>query len=410
VTIREPGLEIRNGITDLGLARIGSGAPDAPLELLVAFADAEVMQRLAPGTAARHAACLLRFARSVEDPLLEVTTDDLREWMDARSLRWSASTLSQYRASIHAFYNWATNEGLIARDPSGPLVWHKRPIEVGDWPGLCHDYRASMERRGLKANTVALRLQVLRRLYDHVAPRSLLDVASADIEDYLDANKTSPKYRYTQLSHFHNFFAWTLRQGLVDVDPTVEVERPRRFKGVPRPITDADLAAALERADPETGAMLALAAYQGMRCAEIAGLHFEDILGHLDPPVLIVRDGKGSKQRILPLHPEAWAAVTRYRTERRTGPVFTQWRDRPAQAVYVSQHGNKYLHDSGTDATMHQMRHWFASTLYQSTRDIRMVQEMLGHASPDTTAVYAAFSPGAATDAVRALKVKAARP
>lgn len=57
----------------------------------------------------------------------------------------------------------------------------------------------------------------------------------------------------------------------------------------------------------------------------------------------------------------------------------------------------------GIAATAHQLRHWFGSQLYAKTRDLRMVQEMLGHSSPTTTAIYAAFNPGDAVDAVQSL-------
>jgi site-specific recombinase XerD len=288
----------------------GEGRAVTNVELLVRFAEAEVMQRLSPGTSAKHSAKLLGLARDVElTPLLDLSTDDIRAWMAARSPRWSAGTVSDYRASLHRFYSWALHEGLIDRDPVAPLVRLRLPIEVGDYPALARDYRISMERRGLKATTILIRTRVMRRLADHIAPRSLLDVSAGDIDHYLDANRTSPKSRYTQISNLHNFYRWALKQGLVEKDPTLDVERPHRFHGVPQPISHEDLARALDGAPPRLRAMLALAAFEGLRCQEIAGLHREDILDHLDPPVLIVGDGKGSKQRILPLHPEVWQAI-----------------------------------------------------------------------------------------------------
>lgn len=62
-----------------------------------------------------------------------------------------------------------------------------------------------------------------------------------------------------------------------------------------------------------------------------------------------------------------------------------------------------YLHGVGIEATMHQLRHWFATKTYRASKDIRVVQELLGHSSPTVTAVYAAFAPEDAVAAVRAL-------
>ena len=52
------------------------------------------------------------------------------------------------------------------------------------------------------------------------------------------------------------------------------------------------------------------------------------------------------------------------------------------------------------DASIHDLRHWFGTKLYESTKDIRLVQEMMGHESPETTAVYVAFSAGNGAEAV----------
>ena len=65
--------------------------------------------------------------------------------------------------------------------------------------------------------------------------------------------------------------------------------------------------------------------------------------------------------------------------------------------------GNLYLHGVGITATMHQLRHWMATTLYGNTLDLRLVQSMLGHASPQSTAIYTQFNPGNAVAAVTAL-------
>jgi site-specific recombinase XerD len=63
----------------------------------------------------------------------------------------------------------------------------------------------------------------------------------------------------------------------------------------------------------------------------------------------------------------------------------------------------------GVAATAHQLRHWFATQAYRGSRDLRVVQELLGHASPTTTAIYTAFSRTESVRAVSALELPLAR-
>ncbi len=81
----------------------------------------------------------------------------------------------------------------------------------------------------------------------------------------------------------------------------------------------------------------------------------------------------------------------------RRGPVFTMADNRggrtsrPITPARVSAACGIYLADAGTGATLHALRHFFATALYQTSQDLRLVQEALGHSSPNITAIYAAF-------------------
>jgi len=69
----------------------------------------------------------------------------------------------------------------------------------------------------------------------------------------------------------------------------------------------------------------------------------------------------------------------------------------------ISSVANAHLHSLGIDDTLHSCRHWSATSLYRDTKDIRFVQETLGHSSPATTAVYAAYSSEKAPGAMERL-------
>ncbi len=106
--------------------------------------------------------------------------------------------------------------------------------------------------------------------------------------------------------------------------------------------------------------------------------------------------GKGNKERVLPLQPRVLAELQAYGLPRR-GPVFTMYDNlgrrttRPITAARVSAACGAYLAEARTGATLHALRHYFATALYQTSRDLRLVQEALGHSSPNITAIYAAF-------------------
>ena len=89
----------------------------------------------------------------------------------------------------------------------------------------------------------------------------------------------------------------------------------------------------------------------------------------------------------------------------RNGYAFTRHDGAPGpnQPWLVSHLANACLREAGSAARFHDLRHRFATQLYQATRDIRLVQELLGHASPSTTAVYAAYDRAGAAAAVEAL-------
>jgi site-specific recombinase XerD len=77
----------------------------------------------------------------------------------------------------------------------------------------------------------------------------------------------------------------------------------------------------------------------------------------------------------------------------------------PVRPHVVSHQCNRYLHECGSPATLHQLRHRFATQTYRYRRDLRVVQEVMGHLDPATTAGYAAYDEAAAAAAVDAIPV-----
>ena len=240
----------------------------------------------------------------------------------------------------------------------------------------------------------------------HIAPQGLLGVEAEDIQLFLDGRRARDggaignKTRYAWLSHLHGFYEWARREELISVSPTAKIIRPKLRSGLPRPAATDQLKQALEVATPQERCWILLAALMGLRCQEIAGLRREDVLD--GEGLLRVVWAKGGKERSLPLHPEVWEAL-RDMPMPRAGRVFSRPRGGAYSPVQMSQNFNAFLRRAcGASApTAHQLRHWFGTNLYAQSHDIRMTQEMLGHASPATTAIYTAFDRREAAAAIR---------
>jgi integrase/recombinase XerC len=230
-------------------------------------------------------------------------------------------------------------------------------------------------------------------------PRSFTAACEEDVQRFLDERRISARTRYAYLSNLHCFYQCAIRCGLAVSDPTFTILRPKLPRYLPRPIGDGDLQVALATAGTVMRAWIVLGAYGGLRCAEIAKLQRGDVI---EGERLLRIHGKGDKERFVPMHPEVEMAL-RVAGMPRSGPVFRRPRGGPFPPAMVSREISLFLRSVGIDATAHQLRHWFGTKTYQACRDIRVVQELLGHASPTTTAIYTAFSRDDAAAAVMAL-------
>lgn len=262
-------------------------------------------------------------------------------------------------------------------------------------------FRRAQARRGLRKRTISDRDHLLARL-EVVAP--LRKVTTEQIEAWLDrCNLSTPGSRASYITSLHAFYEWCVIHGYRKDDPTVAIDRPKLPRRLPRPIGDDDLDVALAMANPRMKAWLSLACYEGFRCMEIAQLQREDVLDKHEPPLLKVPDGKGGKEGMLPLHPDVLDALNRYGLPK-SGPVFLSARGKAYSPITISGYIGEYLHGLGLHDTAHRLRHWFGTTLYGSTHDLRLTQEMMRHSDPTSTAGYVLFDRPQAQEAVTSLR------
>jgi len=208
----------------------------------------------------------------------------------------------------------------------------------------------------------------------------------------------SPRSIQRQLSAIRTFFGYLIREGAARINPAADVRAPKVAKHLPHTL-DADQMQRLLEFRTDDGlsirdkAMLELLYSSGLRLQELVSLDLTD-LDIADHTVRVT--GKGNKVRILPVGRQALDAIRAWLKER--GAVA----DADEAAVFVGRNGERLgvravqlrvdlwarRSGLGIKAHPHLFRHSFATHLLESSRDLRGVQELLGHANISTTQVY----------------------
>ena len=263
-------------------------------------------------------------------------------------------------------------------------------------------YCAAMRRRNLAPTTMRRRRSTLMRAERWITANYGVDLNAASpemLEAWLDSLKVSSVSRHHYRSDLASYYDWAVKHHHADEDPTRLVERPRLPRSLPRPITTDDLYAADRAAEPRMRAILRLGAYAGLRCAEIANLDRLDL--DLYGEQIVVRQGKGAKDRMVPMHPRVREALNQHGLPR-AGWLFPTRNGHPYAPASLSGMVSQWFTDElGMPWTLHNLRHWFATSVYAASgNDLRAVQDLLGHASVQTTQVYTAWNRESAKAAV----------
>ncbi len=283
----------------------------------------------------------------------------------------SPGTVTEYRRNAGEFLGFLADRGVDWRSPDRATV---------------RAYLSTLADRGLAPSSVGGRLSAVRSMYRHA-----------------------------------------LRHGRIQTDPLVGVRAPRRPSRLPRVLT-VDEAASLVTAPTRVAsrdeslarrdaAMLELLYATGMRISELAGL----TLDRLDLPRRRLRViGKGNKERQLLFGAPAASALSRYLEVARPilaargdagSAVFLNASGRPLTARGARLAVGRWVDAVGapTRTSPHTLRHSFATHLLEGGADLRVVQELLGHANLQTTQVYTHLSDAALRAAYRGAHPRAGR-
>ena len=213
--------------------------------------------------------------------------------------------------------------------------------------------------------------------------------------------RLSSESLYLEIAALRAFYRFAEAEKLLPMNLAENLSLPRRWQRVPKALTSGEIEKVLAPEQPETPrslcdqAVLELAYASGLRLAELRGIRLEQL--HLDAGFVNVI-GKGNKERVVPLGRKAVAALQRYLdagrpklvTPRSPAAVFLTTRGTPFAAVTLWLRIKQRVRRAGLDrnVTPHMLRHSFATHLLEHGADLRVIQELLGHASIATTEVY----------------------
>ena len=287
-------------------------------------------------------------------PPLPIEIEEFLSWMVAEKGR-SANTIAAYRRDLAAYSEWLAANGTTVLD-----VTHQQLV---DFVGM---RRAS----GAATSSIARQLAAVRMLH-----------------------------RYLSI------------EGERRDDPAAELEGVRVPSGIPKPLTEAQVTSLIDSVlvtEPihrRDLALIELLYATGARISEAVGLS----IGEIDMDARLVRlYGKGAKERIVPFGSTAAAALDDwFSPSGRAMVVPTHWRSRDdAEAVFLNTRGGRLTRQAawqvikkygtraglGDELSPHVLRHSCATHLLDHGADLRVVQEMLGHASISTTQIYTKVS------------------
>jgi integrase/recombinase XerD len=274
--------------------------------------------------------------------------------------------------------------------------------------------------RGRSTNTIAAYRRDLDRWSGFIGTRALESIDSVAVTDYLtslrrDGLASSSITR--ALSVVRSFHRYLVAEGLAAIDPTGAVVAPGRTQRLPKALSIEQVTALLESTPTETPiglrdrAILELMYATGARVSEAVGLVVDDVRADevLD---VITLTGKGNKQRVVPVGRFAREALDAYIVRGR--PVLLA-KGRGTPALFLGARGaalsrqNVFLiireaalrAEITSTMSPHTLRHSCATHLLRGGADIRVVQEMLGHASVATTQIYTLVTRDALTEAYR---------
>ena len=282
---------------------------------------------------------------------------------------------------------------------------HRSELSHAFWLEGFEDY-LSLEV-GNSANTVSNYSRDVGRLVEFAqgnqvdAPR---DISPQLMREFIYAMKDmglAPTSIRRQISAVRTYYRYLVGEGHADADPSAQLEIPKGWRTLPDVLTVVEIEQLIAAHHPHNTlgwrdrAFLEVAYATGARVSELVGLSLSDVM--LEDGLVRVQ-GKGDKQRLVPLGRRALAAAALYLNEKRplldrgkgAGRFILNARGAPLTRAGAWEIVKQCARRAGITkrVTPHTLRHSFATHLLEGGADLRAVQEMLGHADLSTTQIY----------------------
>lgn len=253
------------------------------------------------------------------------------------------------------------------------------------WKPLLDGFDVELRAADRRPGTRAMRhYQLTRFAADH---RDLTpgDITREHLITWLGARDWSPETRRAYRAALTTFFRWMHEAGHLPTNPAAKLPKGTVPRALPRPAPDHVLLAGLRNTDERARLAVEIIDAAGLRRAECAALRSVDIIDTFDGAAIRVI-GKGGHEREIPI-PDRIA----WRIRAADGYVFPSPH---GQAQHLTPHylGKLISRALPGDWTAHTLRHRYATRVYRASRDIRVVQELLGHARIETTIRYVGIS------------------
>jgi len=292
-------------------------------------------------------------------------------------------------------------------------------LRLADMQALVEDFIQHLRNeRGQSENTQKVYFSLLRRFVDWAQQQGLGDwkqVRLSHLMSFLQferkrplaheppesARRLSSESVYLEIAALRAFYRYAESEKLLPSNVAEHLALPRRWKRLPKSLSDDEIERMLQPLVPETPpslcdhAILELAYASGLRISELRNLRLEQL--QLDAGFIHVI-GKGNKERVVPLGRKAVAALRAYLaagrpklvTPKTPSAVFITSRGLPFSVVWLWRRIKTRVRRAGItrNVTPHMLRHSFATHLLEHGADLRVIQELLGHASIGTTEIY----------------------
>jgi integrase/recombinase XerC/integrase/recombinase XerD len=239
----------------------------------------------------------------------------------------------------------------------------------------------------LKRHADPAKLVIYWKDLDNARLDTEVDIPPSIIIDFFSFITSLRTYKPTTLhrmiSTLSSFYRYLYTQGAVLANPMVGVERPRIKDQELKYLKHSQVLRLIDSIENDRDRLIIRTIYAtGVRVSELANINIEDI--DFDEHTIRIR-GKGGKIRMVFIDEDTLAEISKFVGTAITGPLFTGQQGRHISARTIQHLFRKY---APAGITPHKIRHSYASELYRRSKNLRVVQENLGHSSIKTTEIY----------------------